>query len=554
MPSPHIDWNDEAARNHISLLARVALAATSAIVITDTKGVTVWVNDGFTRLTGYALDEAVGRSPGQLLQGAETDRGNVARIGSALRARQGVAAELINYAKDGRRYWVGMKIEPLLDANGGFEGFMAIQADITDRHEERQAMEQSTRRFNMATRAARVGVFERAADFEILWWSESMWHIFGVDPATFKATNESWMGLLHPEDRERIRKEVAQLTESHAAVNLHYRIIRPDGQIRHFQSVGAPAGSQNRAEHIGGITIDVTERIQAEEREQKLQHQLREKSHQAGMAEIATGALHNVGNVLNSLGTANTTARRELKGLRLDRLEQATFLLRNNRDTLAAFLTDDERGRHLPDYLPTLSAHIGSKVRALQAELDTTQELLHHLSEITSAQQEQARVGVWREALHLDELVETAIAMQSPEFSQIEVLREYTELPTVMSHRHKLLQIVVNLLSNARDAVQAGDPGSCRIVVRLGLDGDHVRLTIEDSGIGMSEEVLAHLWTFGFTTKKMGHGFGLHNSGNAAHEIGATLTAHSDGVGKGSRFTLRIPIDNSVPVIPGLAA
>jgi C4-dicarboxylate-specific signal transduction histidine kinase len=123
-----------------------------------------------------------------------------------------------------------------------------------------------------------------------------------------------------------------------------------------------------------------------------------------------------------------------------------------------------------------------------------------------------------------------------------------------MTDRHKLLQILVNLISNARDAVQAGASDRRRIVVNLARDGGMVCVTIEDSGIGMPEEVLSQIWRFGFTTKDKGHGFGLHNSANAAHEIGATLTAHSNGLGHGSRFVLRIPIDNPEPMLSGVAA
>jgi PAS domain S-box-containing protein len=551
--SGHVDWNDSSVRHHHTRLAQVARATSSAVVITDTEGVTVWVNEGFTRITGYGLDEAVGRTPGQLLQGAETDRAVVTRIGAALRSRQSVAAELINYAKDGRRYWVGMKIEPLLAENGDFDGFMALEADITDRYGERQAIEQLTRRFNMATRVARVGVFERDALGGIMWWSDVMWDIFGVDPATFKLSLDSWLDVIHPEDRERMREQSAGLARNLQAVNWQYRIVRPDGEVRHIRSIGAPADMESIT-RILGITVDITERIRADEREQGLQSQLRENSHQAGMAEIATGVLHNVGNVLNSLGIANSTARRELRSSRLDRLEQATLLLRNNRDALADFLTHDERGRHLPDYLSALSAQISSNSHALQAELETTEQLLHHLSDIVSAQQQLARVGGQRESIRLSELVETALLVQASELAQIEIVREYEELPPIVANRHKLLQIVVNLVSNARDAIEAGGPGHSRILAKLARDGDHVQLTIEDSGIGMSGEVLSQLWRFGFTTKKKGHGFGLHNSANAAHEAGATLTAHSHGVGHGSRFILRLPFENPEPMLSGVAA
>lgn len=560
-PSPDLriaeqtDGTDAAVPHYLARLAQAAQATATAIIITDASGVTEWVNEGFTRITGYGLDEAVGRTPAELLQGPDTDRSEAARIGAALHACQRVAAELVNYAKNGRRYWMGMKIEPLFAKNGELDGFMSTQAEITDRREKEQALKQLTRRFDMATRAARVGVFERDANWEVLWWNPMMWEILGQDAATFQPTNESWLGLIHPEDRERIREEVARLTKSPGAVNLQYRIIRPDGELRHIKSLGAPAEQHSQAtKRFAGITLDITERIQATERELALHQKLRESAHQAGMAELATGVLHNVGNILNSLGVANSTAQRELKSLRLERLEQAAALLLDNRETLADFLTDHERGRHLPVYLPALSAQISTNCRAIQAELENTGLLLHHLSDIVSAQQALARIGTQYESVRLDELTETALRVQPWQNAQIEVVREYEILPSIMSNRHKLLQILVNLFSNARDALQASATDHRRVLVKLSRHGDHVRLTVEDSGIGMSDEVQSQLWRFGFTTKKQGHGFGLHNSANAAHEIGATLTAQSDGPGLGSCFTLSVPIHNADYGLHGEAA
>jgi signal transduction histidine kinase len=352
-----------------------------------------------------------------------------------------------------------------------------------------------------------------------------------------------------------MQQQARHLGQSLSGFEWHYRIVRPEGEILHIRSIGAPAGAPDAVvKRFAGITIDVTERVKAEEREQALQQQLRDSAHQAGMAEIATGVLHNVGNVLNSLGIANSTARRELKGLRLERLEQATALLASNRATLAAFLTEHERGRHLPEYLPALSAQIVANVRAIQTELETTEQLVHHLGDIVSAQQELARVGGQSEPIQLNELIDTALLVHASELTHIRVVREYDELPPIMTDRHKLLQIVVNLLSNARDAVQTIAAERARILVKLRLEGDHVQLTVEDTGIGMSEEVLSQLWRFGFTTKKKGHGFGLHNSANVAHEMGITLTAHSDGVGRGSRFVLRLPIHSPEPALAGEVA
>jgi PAS domain S-box-containing protein len=118
----------------------------SAIIVTDARGVMEWVSEGFTRITGYPIEEAVGRVPGELLQGADTDRTAAAQIGAALRDRRPVASELINYTKDGRAIWIGMHIRSMIDERGVVSGHVAIQADITERHERRQALEQMNAR------------------------------------------------------------------------------------------------------------------------------------------------------------------------------------------------------------------------------------------------------------------------------------------------------------------------------------------------------------------------------------------------------------------------
>ena len=549
------DWENTAVRQHMTRLAQVAQATTSTVIITDVSGVIIWVNDSFTKLTGYEFIEACGRQPGELLQGKETDRHETARIGAAIRAREGVSAELINYAKNGEMYWVGMKIQPLINAGGTIDGFVAIEADITKRHEERAALELLTSRFNMATQAANIGVYEREANDGEVWWSDVMWDIFGQDRGSFTPTPQAWRDLIHPDDRERVSEVASKTGRTQFTTDLSYRIIRPDGAVRYLQSIGSSQTlSAIGRSRTAGVTLDVTARVESELREATLQQKLRESSHQAGMAEIATGVLHNVGNVLNSLGIAATMAGRELKALRLDRLEETSALIRSNRATLTQFLEEDARGKHLPDYLPALANQISLKVRAAQSELATVDSLLQHVREIVSAQQGMAKVGGLREPLLIHELADSALHVQAPELVHIEIVRMYDSLPLVVTDRHKLLQILVNLVGNARDAIQEQSLMPKRLVVQLTRDEDFVLVSVEDSGVGMSPDALGRLWRFGYTTKPSGHGFGLHNSANAARELGATLTAHSDGPGKGSRFTLRLPINAESKLSSGAIA
>jgi len=526
----------------------------TAVVVTDAQGVITWVSERFTSVTGYQFEEALGRTLGQLLYGADTDRTEAMRLEAAVRAAQPVAGELINHTKDGRAIWVGMKIQPLFDDQGTLAEHIGIFADITERYERHRALEQLKLRFNEATRAAHVGVFERIQSDGRLWWNEVMFEIFGENPLAFRPTMEGWLTHVHPEDLDRVRENAGTATRARSSPSIQYRIIRPDGAIRHIQSIASNTYEEGDPIRITGMVMDVTERVDAEAREHTLQRQLRQSSHRAGMAEIATGVLHNVGNVLNSLGIANTTARHELKALRLDRLHQASSMIQDNRATLAAYLSDDARGRHLPEFLSAISAQLAVNAQAVETELRTIDQLLHHLRSIVSTQQSLAQLGGLREPIRLQELVESALIVQAPDLDGIEVNRVFDELPPVATERHKLLQIVVNLINNARDAVRVGGTQPSRIIVRLHREGQFAVLSVEDTGIGMSAEVISRLWQFGYTTKAEGHGFGLHYSANAAREIGATIEAHSEGLNQGSRFILRLPIDQRPTFAEGVAA
>jgi signal transduction histidine kinase len=150
-------------------------------------------------------------------------------------------------------------------------------------------------------------------------------------------------------------------------------------------------------------------------------------------------------------------------------------------------------------------------------------------------------------------LVEDALRMNAAAFDRhhIDVVREFADnTPPVRVDRHKVLQILINLLRNAKyamDAQSAKSGQAKRLVVRVGVAfPDRVKITIADNGVGIDPENLTRIFNHGFTTKKDGHGFGLHSGANAAKEMGGTLTARSDGPGKGAEFALELPIITSV--------
>ena len=160
-------------------------------------------------------------------------------------------------------------------------------------------------------------------------------------------------------------------------------------------------------------------------------------------------------------------------------------------------------------------------------------------------QQSYAKVSGVFENLPATALVEDALRINATAFDRhhIELVKEFEkDTPAVCVDRHKVLQILINLLRNAKHAMEERIGGVKRLVVRVAASAPgKVRITILDTGVGIPLENMTKIFNHGFTTKKDGHGFGLHSGANAAREMEGSLTAKSDGPGQGAEFTLELP-------------
>lgn len=274
------------------------------------------------------------------------------------------------------------------------------------------------------------------------------------------------------------------------------------------------------------------------------QRQLSDASHRAGMAEVATSVIHNIGNVLNSVNVSCRLLTDSIKRSRASGLGKAAALISEQRD-LAAFFTTDARGKKIPAYLDKLAEAVEAEQAANLATLQSLEKNINHINAIVGMQQKHAKFGGVTESLSLAELMEDAIGFDSAanESPAVEIVREFDDLPVVEADRHKIFQIVMNLLSNARHAVQNAEDERRRVIVRIKKEAnDWVAIEVEDLGEGIAKESLTKIFNLGVTTKRDGHGFGLHSSSCNAIEMGGTLTAHSDGPGTGARFVLRLPL------------
>ena len=297
-----------------------------------------------------------------------------------------------------------------------------------------------------------------------------------------------------------------------------------------------------------GIGRNITALKKAEEKLEAVHAELLEVSRRAGMAEVATGVLHNVGNVLNSVNVSASVMADRLRGSKVDGVARIAQLL-TEQPSLLQFLTTDERGRQVPAYLRQLGEQLEREREQLRGELNNLTQNIEHIKEIVATQQNYARVSGVTETVALSQLVDDALKIHGTAYVRhgVTVVREYDRVPQVSVDKHKVLQILVNLLSNAKYACDAGRAEERRVSVRIKMPEDGwIQVEVTDNGIGIPTENLTRIFSLGFTTRKGGHGFGLHSAALAARELGGRLFARSDGPGTGATFTLEFPT-TSVP-------
>jgi len=293
-----------------------------------------------------------------------------------------------------------------------------------------------------------------------------------------------------------------------------------------------------------GIGRDITDIKDAEARLDQVHKQLLDASRQAGMAEVATSVLHNVGNVLNSVNVASTCVAEILKQSKAANVTKIAAMLREHESDLGDFITKDPKGKQLPGYLAQLAEHLAGEQSAALEKLDRLQKNIEHIKDIVAMQQNYARISGVLEPLPIVDLIEDAIRMNagSMERHEIKVLREYSAADPVLVDKHKVLQILVNIVRNAKHACTDSGKPDKQIILRVVHGSDRIKVAIADNGVGIPAENLTRIFNHGFTTRKNGHGFGLHSSALAAREMGGTLSAVSEGPGHGATFTLELPM------------
>lgn len=278
----------------------------------------------------------------------------------------------------------------------------------------------------------------------------------------------------------------------------------------------------------------------------KLQRQLLDLSRQAGMAEVATGTLHNVGNALNSVNVSAGLIGEQISNAPVPALVKAISLLDKEEAALLQFLGEDPKGKKLPSLLQKLGLRLEQQREETLQELATLQGYVEHVKQVIRSQQDFTRVGGVEEVCQLSSLLEEAlsISLASIPTTDLEVTRDFPSSIATKVDKHKVLQILINFCNNALESVMLQAPPR-KLTLRAYRQDQKGVLEVSDNGQGFSPEEQARLFTHGFTTKPQGHGFGLHNSALAAQELGGKTSAASPGKGQGATFRLELPARES---------
>jgi signal transduction histidine kinase len=334
-------------------------------------------------------------------------------------------------------------------------------------------------------------------------------------------------------------EEITEKTAALAASEERYRRLNTELETRVDQRTAELSATN------ANLKREIAERQRAEQEVERVHKQLLTASHQAGMAEMATGVLHNVGNVLNSVNVSAGLVTERLRASKVDGVARLARLLREQGDGLARFLTEDVRGRTVPAYLEQLAAYLEQERAEVGKELDGLILNVDHVKEIVAMQQSYARVAGVIETVPLADLVEDALKIHGGAYARhgIVLERDYEPLPPVSVNKHKVLQILVNLIQNSKYACEETNQPEKRVTIRIRASGpDRARIEVTDTGAGIAPENMTRIFSQGFTTRKGGHGFGLHSGALAAKELGGTLAVRSEGPGLGATFILELPL------------
>jgi signal transduction histidine kinase len=292
------------------------------------------------------------------------------------------------------------------------------------------------------------------------------------------------------------------------------------------------------------VAQDETNRIESERKMSEINDELVKASSKAAKVELADGVLHNVGNIVNSINVSTNSIKKQVEQLSVSKLDRVCQLISEHESDFGDFVQSNAQGQKIPSYILKVNEALAVEKCSVDEELQDLVKNVNHIKAVITSQQSAAKSNSTKQLLTPEELLSDAVTANKANLANhdVEISEEIDqEIPAFYSDKHKILQILVNLIKNANDALVENQSTNPQITTRVRHVDDCVVFEVADNGIGIPPEKIGQIFQHGFTTKQTGHGFGLHSSEKAATDLGGKLTVSSEGIGAGATFRLSIP-------------
>ena len=548
---------EEAVRESQALYHSLVDQMPCGIFRKNAEGRYVFVNSWFCRLKGVKAELFLDRTPREVaavqLSEPGARRNQITELTDhgardheeIMRTSKPIEMEEAYFDHDGRERCVQVVKTPVFDSDGKVVGSQGMLFDITERKRAEAALAEASGLMNELLANSPDMVYFKDRESRFIRCSAAMARVFGI------ASTEDLLGKsdfdFFGEEHARSAYEDEQniILTGQPIIGKTEKETWPDGRVTWVLTSKMPLrNTANEIVGTFGISKDITATKEAEAKLDATHQELLQASRQAGMAEVATSVLHNVGNVLNSVNTSTSVITERLRKSKADGINRVVELLEEHRDHLGEFLSEGKRCNQVINYLKSLAQHLVVEHTTVLTEVQELTRNIDHIKEVVAMQQSYARVSGVLEMQSVAVLVEDALRMHAAGLARhrVQVNRQYQNVPDILVDKHKVLQILINLIGNAKYAISEANVTNGELTLGIARNGGNcIAVSVADNGIGVPPENLTRIFSFGFTTRKNGHGFGLHSGFLAAREMGGSLRVHSEGPGQGATFTLELP-------------
>jgi len=337
-------------------------------------------------------------------------------------------------------------------------------------------------------------------------------------------------------DNIEISKLCDQIT--YFMVNMHHAINIISNKNKELDTKNTRLASINK-----DLRKEIENRLKDKQNLEEMSQNIVTTSRQAGMSDLATTILHDVGNVLNSLNTSIDFLHEHLATSKMDKLSKAAMKMERAYADGDKFIENEELKLLVP-YINEVSKHLNKEYSIINDELASIKKNVNHIKNVIQTQQQHAKKSASTEKIQINRVVDEALEFSRTSISShnITIETNYSNLPVCTIDKHMVLQIITNLISNSVQSLIEKNNNDKKIIMQTKcVNTDKFEISVQDNGVGIVEDNLIKIFSHGFTTKKTGHGFGLHGCANGAKSLGGTLRVHSDGADQGALFTLELP-------------